>query len=76
MIIVKLFFRNFKTFFKSLYIYFSEDFDDRQANKEWERENDSDHKIHIIYWFVFAIIGLNILIYIFVIDPKFLNRRN
>lgn len=75
MIIVKLFFKDFKTFLKSIYTYFSTDFDERNSTKEWERKNDSDHKIHIIYWFAFAIIGLNIIVYIIFIDTDLLNRN-
>jgi hypothetical protein len=55
LIIVKVIFKRFTIFFKAVSVYFISDLEINLPYQKWEKEHDSNHKIHLLYWFVFAL---------------------
>jgi hypothetical protein len=66
-LIVKAIFKHFGVFLKALYVYTYLGIAQNEDLDEWEQENDSNHKIHVLYWWLLALLGANIFFYILVI---------
>ena len=66
-LIVKGIFKYFGVFLKALYVYTYLEIAENEDLDEWEQTNDSNHKIHVLYWWLLALLGVNIFCYILLI---------
>ena len=66
-LIVKGIFKDFGVFLKALYVYTYLEIAENEDLDEWEQTNDSNHKIHVLYWWLLALLGVNIFCYILLI---------
>lgn len=73
-LIIKAIFKKAAIFFKVLCIYFYPELLNSPA-PEWEQRNDSNHKMHLFYGCLLALIALNILMYVLFVNPDFFTER-
>lgn len=72
--IIKAIFKKADVFLKALYIYFYPDLLNSPA-PEWEQKNDSNHKMHLFYGCLLALLALNMLMYVLFVNPDIFTAR-